>query len=236
MLQLKIKEKNTIDSTGKLVYITDDTGTVTVDNTQYGGLNPNRNTLALYLIGNIIGSDGSKSLLTVKPYNPATVTNWSVEVPKDGYLQFVLYAFPSASSIDPQALTAGTIIYNTTVGQLYRVIELPVVGSGNITPMNDIEKVLVADVLNSSSYNSFAFDEFFIANSSLNKIDLNKRISDLYLNNENQSTSRDIKYLQEEYNKVRSILEAALYQFCIGNKYQAAKFVEFLQTNNYIAY
>ena len=67
----------------------------------------------------------------------------------------------------------------------------------------------------------------------LKKNQLNKKFTESLINSENLSNSVITKRIKEQYDTVRGIVQAALYQFCIGNKFQAAKFIEFLITNNY---
>ena len=225
MLQLKLLQTNEVDATGKLVYLSDATGVYSLDNLGgYGVPNSLRSAVALIPVGYVINSVGLKTPLVFVANNPLIATSWTAIIPHDGWLQFNLLAFNAVVAPDATTTAIGEVLFSITDFKLYQVVK------GITVPEF---KEIKAEDTQSYLFISKSFDQFFIANSVLVKNQLNKRFTESLMKSENLSQTVVTKRIKEQYDTIRGILQSALYQFCIGNKYQAAKFIEFLITNNY---
>lgn len=232
MLKLKVKQKNMIDPTGHLVYLSDDTGVYLSDNTTgYGTPNLDRNDIVVIPIGYQHNSDGTINALVVNPFDPINDVEWQMKVDKDGWLSFSLgYALlVGPKPIDPDPINGNRVVFSEDNHKYYYLTtdingdDVWAETSGS--QLNDL-LILFGQI-------SDSIDQFHIAYSTLVKIQINKEISDLYISSENLSNVKLIGILYEQYNRLRAILESSVYQFQIGNKFIATKQIEFLQTNNY---
>ena len=225
MLQLKLNNTNQIDAAGKQVFLSDSTGNYSIANpTGYGTPNLSRSQLAVFPIGNSVDSVGLKSPLKFVANNPLTSTEWIALVTQDGWLQFTIVAIEAVQTPVVTNYVLDDVIFSIDDFRIYKVV------AGQTAPV--FEQVQVDEVTAPLS-SSLPFDQFFLANSIFIKNQLNKKFTESLINSENLSNSVITKRIKEQYDTVRGIVQAALYQFCIGNKFQAAKFIEFLITNNY---
>lgn len=235
MLTNKLKEKEQIDSTGKLVYLIDDTGFWNGfgNFTGYGAPNPARSDVALFPYGLSVSSGGSEKPLTFSPSNPITASEWIAHVPQDAWLKFMLLQVPAVNIPLITDYEENQLVYSKSENALFVVFDtVTTTNIGNIfvrIDPKDLVSKYPSYLIKSAPYNML-----FLANSSLTQINLNKRITELYISSESLSNVREIKRLTEEYNKTRAIIQASLYQFVIDNKYTATRFLEFLNTNNYV--
>lgn len=103
------------------------------DDTVYGGVNPARNTLAVYLLANKVteGTTLQETPLVVQTYDPLTVEDWIVENTIDGYQKYILLIFPIYNPAGTYTQYQ-TVFYN---GSLYQSVSAaPLQG---VTPGED---------------------------------------------------------------------------------------------------
>jgi hypothetical protein len=222
MLELKLLEKNEIDPTGTKVYLTDATGLYAEETNEggYGDVNFERNTVVVFPLGYYMDSKGGREKIDFETNDPLTSKEWVAKVRKDSWLQFSLVYALTAEDPLSEDYSQGDVVFSMVD---YALLQKEGEGWKTITPYD----------LESSELESKKFEQFHIANLSITKINLNRKITELYMSSINQSNSKQLRYLQEEYDRLRTIIQAAVYQFCIGNKYQAQEHLEFLLTHNY---
>jgi hypothetical protein len=231
MLELKLSKTNTIDGDGKRVYLSDDTGVYykTTNPTGYGAPNLTRDQIAVFPIGYLNQAGGGKLPLDFEPFNPLLDSSW-VALPKtDGWLSFNLVYVPVIQTPIVTDYQLGDFVFSIDDFTLFKVVE----GYDTVLriPTLEFKEAKTVDLLTNNS--STTYDQLFLANLSFQKINLNQRKIELLLDSENLSNTRKLNQIQEAYDRMRSVIQGAIYQFCIGNKYQAQRYVEFLLTNNY---
>lgn len=216
MLNPKITLTTDIDSTGTKIYLD--------DATVYGGSELLRNQVAIYLIANLVDSNGKNTPLTLEPYNPLTVSKFTVLIPKDGIVSFQLVIIPTVQTPDITDYDDGDFVYSLDDSKVYKASLIN----------NDLVFVIptLSDYVTASIISGVSF-ELFLANSTLVLIQLMKQLTEKYIDSENLSNVKSIKLLIEQMNKVRTIMQAAIYQFTIDNYFSAQRYLEFLTTNNY---
>lgn len=99
--------------------ITDETATLT-DATVYGGANPARSTVAVFLELWKLDEDAAETAVTVSNSEPETVTSWSFTYTDDGWYRARMYIIEEFSII--VAYTTDDIVYYTD-GNLYKAIQ-----------------------------------------------------------------------------------------------------------------
>lgn len=222
MIQPKLLEKNEIDSTGKKVYLTDNTGLYSDTNLGgFGGLNLSREQVVLIPIGVLIDSKGKELPIKFQLYSEIVDKEWVALIPKDGWLQFSLVWAPLVANPQVENYEDGDVVFDTTEYNLKKKRD------------SVLWEVVQPIQLRNTEYEGKRLEQLHVANTSMVKNHLNKLKTDLQIDSESLSNKKKIQILQEKYDLVRGILTSAEYQFCIGNKFVAAKELEFLQTNNY---
>lgn len=115
-----------------------------VDLTVYGGANPARNTLALYLYLYKRDALMNDTLLTVSNSDPLNVTSWSFSLAGDGLYRAILFAFPIWS--------AGSYVLNNCVYRngAYYIANTSTTGVPGISPDWTLITDIIGTVLNIS--------------------------------------------------------------------------------------
>ncbi len=105
---------------GTELYFNEGTGTYdAADNVGgFGAPNPERNTIAIFLIVEIIASDNVRTPISVANDTPLSVTQWTVDVVtgKDGWYQATQYQIPVKTGSE----SAGDIVYDSVAQEIQR--------------------------------------------------------------------------------------------------------------------
>lgn len=225
-IQYKLKNNNTTNELGNILYIEDITGEYSEDNTGgYGDINGDRSNLALFLVGSYMSSK-NKLPVTIKSNNPTIVDKFEVIIPYDGWYKFSLLSIDVYNEDLLPTYSPGRVYYKVEENKVYVTSSD---GDGGIL----FTEAKVQDLIG-SSYEVAITESFIVYNNSKIKIRLNSLVSDLLTNNVDYLDKRLIR-LKDNYNALRAILQGAVYEFCRGNKSTAQKSIEFLNTNNYVS-
>ena len=107
----------------------------------YGGPNPLRNTLALYLVGEMMGADGAVTAGMGAPAgdtdSPRTRTSLALRPGRDGYLSVRLVAFPVVASVAGSGGEQNDTFFDALTGTLRRLVSeawLPAPAPGTSLP------------------------------------------------------------------------------------------------------
>lgn len=229
----KISSGNTIDIDAKVVYVTDltgnigdtthkenpddpDTYTAIVNTTGYGAPNPLRSDLALFLVAYIKKTTGNV-FLSVKANNPTTVDKFEVSTTEDGWYNFDLISVPAVLTPVFEDYVVGKLIYDKSIGKLVERTEEAFV------PVADLTKYI------DGVYSVTSSDKLVVSNHSRIKQQTNLKKADLYLLG--GADTRGIRNYQELYDQLHGLIEAAIYNYCRGDKMVAQAIVEFMNKN-----
>lgn len=236
MIQYKLKNTNTINAEGTKVFLEDITGEydAITNPTGYGGINPTRDSVAIYITGVNRTTKGDK-FISFEPYSPLTDSTYTALIPTDGWYEFSLnvLTFYDSNLLNTD-YNAGEIYYNVATGKVLKIVQdiyYPPVGAPEI--FNKAEVISIVDIDYLHLYAKSTVDTFFTSNNAKIKLQLNSKVSDLILTDTDYSNKVLIRH-KDNYNSLRAVLQGAIYEYMRGNKYVAQASMEFLNTNNYL--
>lgn len=203
--------RTAIDKLGEKMYISDTTGDYHVDDNPggYGAPNPERNSLALLSYARLVGTE-LDTAVTVDPYDPLTVENFTLTCEADGYYEFIVVA---VQNVDPTV--EGEYGYSAENG-LTQLID------------SVVTSVTVLDVYEDEAFlNDVSFKTVLLARISILRNTTNLSLIKLQISNEDdRGHKRQISDKQREFDSIESRLTGANYHWCLDNYMEAQRIVE----------
>lgn len=215
--------KESINSEGTELNLTDNTGLYDAsDNTGgYGSPNPNKNEVATILLANNKRQDEGDVLLTVQSYNPTVDYNYVVNIYKDGWYQIKSFGLRLYSVNTSFSLTEA--VYDSSTAEIRKILTKS--GSGpytytySVLTPSDLDSDTVI-VLYESTLNTLVLSSLSECHAEAIKI---------FFNNANPVTNTAVLCDDANFNtylKIDTYLKSINYSFGFGNYVQAQLKVE----------
>lgn len=215
--------KDSINTEGTELNLTDDTGLYNASDNPggYGTPNPNKNEIGIILLANNKRQDEGDVLCIVQPYNPTVDYNYVVNLYKDGWYQIKSFGLRLYSVNTSFALTEAT--YDSTSGEIRKILTKSGLGpyayTYSVLTPSDLDSDTVI-VLYESTLNTLVLVTLTECHAEAIKI---------FFNNANPVTNITVLCDDANFNrylKIDTYLKSINYSFGFGNYVQAQLKVE----------